>query len=195
MQTIDEARLETEPAYRFRYLAEFLGFGPEDQAAIQGAAPYLGPLIPQLVERTYQKLLAYDATARHFVPRQAGYDGALPANLADLTAAHPQIQFRKEHLSRYFMQILGRTCDEKFVPYLDMVGKIHTPRAGNAEIDVPLVQMNALMGFLADVLVDVITQLPLDAATMTRTLRAFGKLMWLQNDFITRHYTVGPGAA
>lgn len=185
---IDETRLETDLAYRFRYLAEFIGFDADDAAAVQASAPYLGPMIPVIVEKTYEKLLRYDATARHFVPRQAGFEGAPPPDLASLTPNHPQLQFRKEHLSRYFMQVLGRTCDEKLVPYLDMVGKIHTPKAGNPEIDVPLVQMNALMGFLSDAIIDVISSLPLDAATALTTIRAFNKFLWIQNDFITRHY-------
>lgn len=187
MKQIDEIRLENDPEYRFRYLAEFIGFGTVDQSAIQMAAMYLGPMIPQLVDTTYQRLLAYDATARHFLPQQHGYDGPLPANLDEL-AASAQIRFRKEHLGRYFMQILGRSFDSKFVAYLDMVGKMHTTRAGNPNIHVPLVQMNALMGLLADILADAIGQMPLDPAAMPTTLRAFQKLLWIQNDFITRHY-------
>lgn len=38
MQTINEARLESDLAYRFGYLTEFMGFGPEDIDAIHGAA-------------------------------------------------------------------------------------------------------------------------------------------------------------
>ena len=188
MKTIDEPRLESDPAYRFEYLADFIGFDANDATAVQACAPFLGPLIPQIVEQTYEKLLAFDATARHFVPRQAGFDGLVPTDLASVTGNHPQIQFRKEHLLRYFMQLLGRTCDAKMVPYFDMVGKIHTPGAGNAEIDVPLVQMNALMGFMSDMLIELISTLPLDAPTALRTVRAFNKLLWIQNDFITRHY-------
>ena len=68
MQSIDETRLETDTQYRYEYLARFMGFGPEDAALIQASAPMLGPLIPLLVEKTYERLLSYDATARHFVP-------------------------------------------------------------------------------------------------------------------------------
>ncbi|MGO9597898.1 MAG: protoglobin family protein [Isosphaeraceae bacterium] len=193
MKMIDEQRLESNLAYRFEYLAEFIGFDASDAATVQASGPYLGPLIPEIVERTYAKLLAYDATARHFVPRQSGYDGPVPDGPTGITATHPQIQFRKEHLLRYFMQILGRNPDAKIVPYFDMVGKIHTPRAGNPEIDVPLVQMNAFMGFLSDVLMDLISSLPLDASTAMRTMRAFNKLLWIQNDFVTRHYQKDSG--
>lgn len=188
MKLIDEQRLEVDPVYRFEYLAEFIGFESADADAVQSVAMYLGPMIPELVERTYERLLNYDATARHFLPRQSGFDGAPPADLKTLSSSHPQIQFRKEHLARYLSTLLGRTCDAKLVPYLDMVGKIHTPQAGNKEISVPLVQMNALMGFLSDVLLDVLFSLPLEPSEKSTVIRAFNRLLWIQNDFITRHY-------
>ncbi len=195
MQQIDENRLETDLPFRFEYLADFIGFTPEDSQAVQACAPYLGPLIPQLVDKTYEKLLSYDATARHFIPVQSGYSGPTPEGLQEVNPSHPQIKFRKEHLAKYFMQILGRTCDAKFVGYLDMVGKIHTSRAGNSEIDIPLIQMNALMGFLADVLTESIFEFPLDQQTAIKTVRAFQKFLWIQNDFITRHYAVSETSA
>lgn len=188
MQQIDEARLETDLQYRYDYLAEFIGFGPEDVSVIQASAPHLGPRIPELVEKTYHKLLSYESTARHFVPRQDGYDGEVPADITALSATHPQIQFRKDHLNRYFMQLIGRSYDAKMVLYLDMVGKIHTPKAGSAEIDVPLVQMNVLMGLISDMLLQSIGEWPLDSTTAMRTVRAFNKLLWIQNDLINRHY-------
>ena len=76
------------------------------------------------------------------------------------------------------------------IGYLDMVGKMHTPKAGSAEIDVPLVQMNALLGFVSDALTATILGLGLDRDSETRTLRAFNKLLWIQNDLIARHYQV-----
>ncbi|MCG8648402.1 MAG: protoglobin family protein [Pirellulales bacterium] len=188
MQTIDEPRLEADAVYRYEYLCEFIGFGPEDVALIQGFAPHLGPRIGELVELTYEKLLSFDATARHFVPRQHGFEGEVPQDLAGLRADHAQIQFRKDHLNRYFMHLIGRSYDAKMVQYLDMVGKIHTPGAGNRQINVPLVQMNALMGLLSDTLLQAVADSPLDEPARSKTQRAFNKLLWIQNDFITRHY-------
>jgi len=199
MKTIDEPRLEEDIAYRYEYLVEFIGFGDEDIAAIRGVIGHLAPKIPQIVETTYEKLLSYDATARHFVPRQHGYDGAVPESIADLAQSHEQIQFRKEHLNRFLMQLLGHAYDSKMATYLDMVGKMHTPKAGSAELDVPLVQMNALIGLLSDVLTETIISLDLDSATTFRTIRAFNKVLWIQNDFVNRHYqaedAVGSGTA
>jgi hypothetical protein len=188
MQTINEARLESDLAYRFGYLAEFMDFSPDDIAAIHAAAPALAPQVPALVDVVYRKLHTYDATWRHFLPRQYGYEGPVPQNMAELAPDHPMIAYRKQHLARYLAALVSKPYDGKMVAYLDTVGKMHTPKAGAKEIDVPLVQMNALMGFVADALTSTILGLGLEREKEVRMLRAFGKLLWLQNDLINRHY-------
>ncbi len=194
MKQIDESRLETDLAYRFGYLLEFVGFGEDDIAAIHGSAGALAPLVPSLVDAVYDKLHGYDATWRHFVPRQHGYEGAIPTSVEELAVDHEQIKFRKQHLARYLETLVTKPYDEKMLTYLDMVGKIHTPAAGSKQLDVPLVQMNALMGFVADALIATITGLGLDRDTEVKTLRAFNKLLWLQNDLINKHYVPVPEA-
>lgn len=188
MKTIDEPRLDSDLGYRFAYLAEFMQFGEDDIAAIHEAAPLIAPLVPALVDAVYNKLFSYDATKRHFVPRQHGYEGPVPASVGELALDHPMIAFRKQHLGRYLEQLVTRPYDGKMVMYLDMVGKIHTPKAGSKQLNVPLVQMNALMGFVADALTATIFSLQLDRETEVRTVLAFNKLLWLQNDLINRHY-------
>ena len=112
----------------------------------------------------------------------------MPSSLEELTQEHEQIQFRKQHLGRYLQALVTRKYDGKMVEYLDMVGKMHTPKAGSRDLDVPLVQMNALMGFVSDALTATILNLGLDREREVRTIRAFNKLLWLQNDLINRHY-------
>jgi hypothetical protein len=185
---IDEPRLETDLGYRFDYVSKFLGFGTDDVAVIHASAAKLAPLVPGLVDAVYARLIQQDATWRHFLTRQSGYEGEVPMTLDQLTLDHPQIAFRKQHLGRYLAALMTKPYDGKMLEYLDMVGKIHTPKAGSKEIDVPLVQMNALMGFVADALTATILGLGLDRATEAKALRAFGKLLWLQNDLIARHY-------
>ena len=188
MKAIDESRLDSDLAYRFGYLVEFIGFTDEDVEAIHAAAPALAPIVPALVDAVYDKLFSYDATKRHFVPRQSGYDGPVPENIDDLAQDHQMIQFRKGHLATYLKSLVTRPYDGDMVKYLDLVGRIHTPKAGSDKLDVPLVQMNALMGFVSDAVVNTILGLGLDEDTLARTLRAFNKLLWLQNDLISRHY-------
>lgn len=185
---IDENRLEVDTAYRFGYVSGFIGFGQDDIDAIHAAAPQLAPLVTTLVDAVYEKLFAYDATKRHFVPRQSGYDGPVPENIDSLSVDHPMIAFRKKHLGNYLKRLVTGEYDTRMVDYLDMVGRIHTPEAGSPELDVPLVQMNALLGFVATALTQTILSFRLDRDIETRTLLAFGKLLWIQNDLVTRHY-------
>ena len=91
MQSIDETRLDSDLQYRYEYLCDFVQFGAEDFKRIQAFAPHLGPRIGELVERTYERLLQYDATARHFVPQQSGCADNAPENASDLTLDHPHI--------------------------------------------------------------------------------------------------------
>ena len=188
MQQIDEARLESDVVYRVGYVSEFMGFDENDIASIHEAASLLAPVVPALVDAVYDKLFSYDATKRHFVPRQSGYDGPVPDSVESLELDHEMIQFRKNHLARYLVTLVTRPYDGKMIGYLDLVGKMHTPKAGSAELDVPLVQMNALLGFVADALTATILSLGLERECEQRTLRAFSKLLWLQNDLINRHY-------
>jgi hypothetical protein len=188
MECIDEARLESDLAYRFGYLTRFMDFTEDDVTAIHAAAPLLAPLVPALVNAVYDKLFAFDATKRHFLPRQHGYEGPVPGGLDALTQDHPIIHFRKKHLGRYLEALVTKPYDGKMLTYLDFVGKIHTPKAGSRELNVPLVQMNALMGFVADALTGTIQGLGLHKQTENQTVRAFSKLLWIQNDLIVRHY-------
>ena len=188
MQHINEAALEEDIQQRYNFLAAFIGFGPDDIKLIQFSAPHVGPKLGDMVEKTYAKLLSFDATARHFLAKQHGCDADAGTDLSKLTAEDPKIQFRKDHLNRYFLALIGRSYDAKMVVYLDMVGKMHTPKAGSGDIDVPLVQMNALMGLISDILTQTLIDSSLDDAATMKTVQAFQKLLWIQNDFINRHY-------
>lgn len=192
MRRIDEQRLETDLAYRFAYVTEFMGLTSDDVAAIHASAAHLAPLVTTLVDAVYDKLANYDATWRHFVPRQSGYDGDVPETVDALSMDHEQIKFRKAHLQRYLVKLVTGAYDDAMVGYLDMVGKMHTPGQGSQSINVPLVQMNALLGFVADALNATIFSLALKREDETRTIRAFSKLLWVQNDLINRHYQASP---
>jgi hypothetical protein len=188
MKRIDEAKLESDLGYRFGYLTEFVGFGEEDIKVVLGAKDLLAPLVPGLVDAVYDKLFTYDATKRHFVPKQHGYEGTLPEKLEDLSHEHPQIKFRKDKLARYLARLVTGPYNGSMVEYLDFVGKIHTEKAGEKTLIVPLIQMNALMGFVADAVNATIISLDIPQDARNKAIRSFSKLLWIQNDLITRHY-------
>ena len=189
MTTIDEPRLESDLSYRFKYLAEFMHFIPEDIRTIHDAATSLAPKVPALVNAIYEQLHENDATWRHFLPTQPADKDALVAALENLDADHEIIKSRKEHLTNYLVTLVTKPYDGKMLTYLDMVGKIHTSKAGNHKTTIPLVQMNALLGFVSDALLCKILSLNLERHLEIATIRAFNKLLWIQNDLINRHYS------
>ncbi len=188
LRQIDESRLESDLAYRFEFLTEFIGFDAEDIATIHASAELLAPIVPTLVDAVYEKLFQYDATKRYFLARDQGYEGPVAADLDSLTLDDQQIGFRKQHLTNYLVKLVSAEYDEKLVAYLDLVGGTHTPGSGSPKINVPLVQMNALMGFVNDAIMATILGFEINAEAKAQALLAFGKLLWIQNDLILRHY-------
>lgn len=188
MKRIDETRLEMDLEYRFAYLSDVIHFDAADIEAIHSAAKQVTPLVTSLVDAVYEKLFTYDAMKRHFIPQQFGYTGVPASDLESLTLDDDVIHFRKQHLARYLEALVTKPFDAKMIQYLNFIGGMHTPSHGNPYIDIPIVQINALMGFIADAFHAAIFSLNLDRETEMRTLRAFSKLLWIQNDLFSRHY-------
>lgn len=188
IEHIDEPRLDSDVEYRVGFLTNFMGFGANDIALIHESAAHLGPVVPALVDAVYAKLFSFDATKRQFVPRQHGFDGTTPADLDALDLEHEQIAFRKKHLAQYLVKLVTTPYDGKMLQYLDWVGKIHTAKAGNPAIVVPLVQIDALFGFVNDALIATIQGLAIEQAKKDAMVRAFTKLLWIQADLFVRHY-------
>lgn len=187
---INEARLETDLPYRVAYLAEFMGITQDDWGAVHESAAVLGPVVDALVDAVYEKLWKYDSTQRHF--RQPGSGFKEPVRGDIMAIDHPYVEFRKDRLRQYLVRLVSGVYDDKFVFYLDWAGKIHTAKAGAPQVEVPLVQMNALMGFVAAAVVSTLWDLVADDATRRRYIEAWNKLLWVQNDLINRHYAGKP---
>ena len=188
MKLIDEQQLENDVIYRFNYLTEFIGFDEEDRQALQSVADQLLPIVPELVDATYEKLFSFNCTRRHFVPRQFGYEGMELEHLEYLTEESPTIKLRKSHLNLYLTALIKGPYNDKMVAYLDRVGQVHTPEAGIKHMKIPLVHMNATLGFLSNAFIHAIVALRLEHQQESAPLSAFNKLFWLQNDLISRHY-------
>ncbi|KAL9655264.1 hypothetical protein ABK040_009038 [Willaertia magna] len=190
IEHIDEHQLESEILYRFNYVTKFMGFGDEDVKAILESKDLVAPAVPIIVDAVYEKLFTFDITKKFFMKRNAGFEGKLD-NFDELNNKNSeQIKFRKDMLSRYLVKLVTADySDPNFVKYLDWVGKIHTEKAGSKSINVDYIHVNALMGYVSDVVINYIeTQLKDDGDKRIRTVRAFNKLFWIQNDLFARHY-------
>ena len=164
MKQIDEARLETDLGYRFGYLAEFMGFGPDDIAAIHAAAPAPGPA------RAGAGRCRVRQAARPTTPRSGtscrgspGYDGPVPPDVEHLTQDHPQIALPQAAPRPLLVTASSRSpTTARWSSTSTWSARCTRRKAGSTELDVPLVQMNALLGFVADALTATILGLGLD---------------------------------
>lgn len=147
---VDDARLEYDLAHRVQFLRDFLEFSDQDIERIHAVCPLLVPRLPAIVDAVYAKMLEFDATRRHLTARHLGYAGEVPATTDAVTPDHDLLQFRKRALLSFFTEVLLSHFDATTMDWMDTVGRMHTTRGGNASIHVPLIQMNAMMGFMAD---------------------------------------------
>ncbi|KAG2379389.1 hypothetical protein C9374_007528 [Naegleria lovaniensis] len=188
--TLHSQQLETDLSYRLQYLTQLIGFSHEDIVLIHQSTPILAPLIPTVTELVYDQLFSFSVTKHVF----AEYALKKPFTLLEGKGLDhrkgEQLKFRKDMLGRYLVKLV--TCDYEninFLKYLDYVGKLHTSKAGNQNIVIDYIHCNALFGFVSDIITNAIMEAPkLTFSTKCKTVRAFNKLLWIQNDLFSRHY-------
>ncbi|EFC45372.1 predicted protein [Naegleria gruberi] len=191
MEVIEEKRLFTDLPYRFAYVAKFVGFGEEDVKYIHESAAVLAPLVPTVVDLVYKKLFSFDVTKKTFMVRNDKFQGKMEDTLDELSdTSSEQIKFRKDMLSKYLVKLVTADySDPALVKYLDWVGKIHTTKAGNKDIVIDYIHINALFGYVSDVLLGTIAMCPqLNEEQRAKTVQAFNKLLWIQNDLFAKYY-------
>ncbi|KAF9425624.1 hypothetical protein BGZ94_007372 [Podila epigama] len=191
MNHIERSQLYTDPVYRFQYVAQFMDFGEEDIKAIQGAAELVKPLVPVVVDAVYRKLHQFDITWDVMAKRHEGFttSGKVIESSAELQENAEQIKFRKDMLSRYFKKLLENPYDERMIKYLEYVARIHTDTpTKKSKINVDLIHINALLGYVETALIGGVKSLNLDRDTEYKAIVAFGKLLWIQNDFFIKFY-------
>ncbi|KAK3813976.1 MAG: Protoglobin-domain-containing protein [Benniella sp.] len=169
--------------YRFRWLRILL---------LSTALPLSSSLwSPPSSTPSTQKLNQFDITWDTLAKRHEGFtpSGAVVEDASKLTQDAEQIKFRKDMLSRYFARLLENPYDERMIKYLEYVARIHTDTpTKKSKINVDLIHINALLGYVEAVLIGGVKSLNLDRDTEYKAITAFGKLLWIQNDFFIKFY-------
>ncbi|GAA6003114.1 protoglobin family protein [Rhodotorula paludigena] len=183
---------------RVRFGRDFLRFSPEDGQTLNSVAKLIGPLVKPTVDAVYQQLFRFDYTARFFLKRNAGFEGDHAESLDRLTLDDPQIAFRKQILGGWVRKMFESDFESPATwAYFDKVAAMHTGlaafkhRANKDPLVVDLQPMALLLGWVVDVVVKAVMEMPDDVADSTTKLAvisAFNKLVWLQNDLFVRWY-------
>ena len=150
---------------------------------------HLAPLVPALVDAVYDKLFRlrrHQAALRAAAVRLRGRGAGEPGGADAGPRADPVPQAAPGPLPDGAWS--PRAYDAKMVATSTWSARSTRPRRARSDLDVPLVQMNALLGFVSDALTGHHPRPGPRPASEVRTVRAFNKLLWLQNDLIVRHY-------
>ncbi|UJR22160.1 hypothetical protein I4U23_025224 [Adineta vaga] len=187
---IDDNQIKTDLRYRFEYLSKFLNFTPNDITMLNSLAPHVFPRIPVIADTVYRKLFSFDITKHYFLVRNQGFEKFAAVKEPQVTLDCAQMTFRKDMLSMYLKRVLTQgDWNDAFLQYLSQVGKIHTNQAGSSSINVDYIHINALLGFLEHILIDILWTIDtIDSQTKHDMITAVNKLFWIQNDFFTMHY-------
>ncbi|EIN08029.1 hypothetical protein PUNSTDRAFT_104235 [Punctularia strigosozonata HHB-11173 SS5] len=207
-QEVDEDLLRTSLEDRIAYTTDFLNFTDRDSKIIAEIGPIVNQFIPGMVDDMYAKLFEFDVTKKIFMARNEGFNGPLPEKLEDLTLDSPQITFRKVFLKSWARRVLttdysnGKACFFYCMgtwAYMDKVGIMHTGESpfkhqrtmGIPPLNVPYRDCALTLGWVQTVIQTAILQVPEERLPMAKKIegiQALTKVMWLQNDFFSRHY-------
>jgi hypothetical protein len=187
---VDGNRLNSDLRYRFDYLSKFLNFTSDDIAMLNAFAPIVFPVIPVIADTIYRKLFSFDITKQYFLIHNEGFEGFLPKKPHGITLDGPQMELRRDMLSMYLKRVLIQTdWNDTFLQFLSQIGKIHTNQGGSVSINVDYIHINALLGYLEHLLLDILCNADnIDDKTKHGILMAINKFFWIQNDFLTMHY-------
>ncbi|KAJ2726613.1 hypothetical protein H4S00_001831 [Coemansia sp. D1744] len=100
------------------------------------------------------------------------------------------ITFRKTMLTKYLKKLVSSEWNLSYLKYLDWVGHIHTTTPlKKSSINVEYIHINALMGYVAAVVVGALQKCTeWDDDTRDNIVNAYNKFFWVQNDLFSRYY-------
>lgn len=168
MKHIDVAAIRERPSARFSFLAEFCQFGDDDWKALDESLPLLAPLLPDLLDRLYEHLLAHDDTRRIFLGERGDVDP-------------DYIALRKEHMTEWIMAAMTLRDPDELARYVTKVGRRHLGVVGDPERAVPPRYMVALISFIQTEISNALFQSASDdVPKLQRMLLAWNKILVIQ---------------
>jgi len=125
----------------FRYMSEFVGFGPADAAAIRKSSLIIEKHLPAVIGRFYTNLLQYPPTRKFFLKK-------------DGTVDEPYLQLRMYHQANFWRRTAGGEYDDDYAHFVDYVGRAHTTRGADPRLFIEERYVIGMVGFVQHAIVD-----------------------------------------
>lgn len=188
IKIVDEAALETDVDYRFRYVRDFVGLTQADVDTIREASQEMRERLPQLADALLIKLMESEGTMQFFAPIADGRNQKSSARSQKLSLDHPRVAAIRRNLVEFLEELVsGEYDDASFARKLDAIGAIHA-NPDRADAKVPIFRINAMMGFLSDRLMAKARSLGLPHDREIALVTSLQKVIWIQMNMTTRHY-------
>jgi nitrite reductase/ring-hydroxylating ferredoxin subunit len=161
----------------FKYMADFVGFGADEAAAIHESRLIIEKYIPEIVSRFYQQLLTYPPTRKFFLRA----DGSLDQDY---------LQMRMHHLANFWRRTASGVFDDEYARYVDYVGRAHTMHGADPNIYIPERYVIGQVGFIQHAISQAISRElhEIDPDWEVRAQRAWSLLMMVILEMLSRAY-------
>jgi nitrite reductase/ring-hydroxylating ferredoxin subunit len=161
----------------FRQMVEFVGFTPDDAAAIRESSLVIEKYIPSIVADFYTHLLRYPPTRVFFLKP----DGSLNLDY---------LQKRMHHLTNFWRRTASGIYDEDYARYVDYVGRAHTSHGADPNIYISERYVIGQVGFMQRAINNAIfTELhDIDHELERRANRGWNLLMMVILEMLARAY-------
>jgi nitrite reductase/ring-hydroxylating ferredoxin subunit len=161
----------------FRYMAEFVGFDKNQADAVYESRFIIEKYIPEIVGQFYIHLLRYPPTRRFFLNK----DGSIN---------HEYVQMRMQHLSHFWRRTAYGPYDDEYARYIDYVGRAHTRRGADPNIDIAERYVIGQVGFVQHAISEALSKEihAIDPEWEMRALRGWNLLMMVILEMLARVY-------
>ncbi|KIV87416.1 hypothetical protein PV11_02964 [Exophiala sideris] len=184
MGHVSRRDLYTSLSTRVAYLQQFLDFGPNDVNAINEGRKHITAVIPDIVDMVYKKVLKHDITARIL----SNNDSRDEENPMDWVREEDvRFKSRKMGMRWWITKLVSDPTKTEYWEYLDKVGLRYVGKGRSCLLYVDYIFLGACLGYIQDSMTQAIFSQPgLDLAHKIALVRAFGKVIWIQNDLMAK---------
>lgn len=172
----DQQEVEDAGRY-FRYMAEFVGFGPEDADAIRRSGLIVEKHLPAIIGRFYTNLLQYPPTRKFFTK-------------ADGTVDEDYLQLRMYHQANFWRRSAGGVYDDDYAHFIDYVGRAHTSRGADPRLYIKERYVIGMVGFVQHAIIDALQRElnEYDPELEIAGIKAWNKLCMVILEMLARAY-------
>src|SRR5512135_487492 len=161
----------------FRYMADFVGFTPEDAETIKKTRPVIEKHLPEIVSKFYAHLLRYPPTRKVFLKK-------------DGTVDQDYVELRMRHLTNFWLRTANGDYDDDYARYVDYVGRAHTSHGADPHIYIAERYVIGQVGFVQHAISVALMQelQKTDPDFARRAVDAWDKLLMVILEMLSRAY-------